>query len=32
MSKTERKIKEIIGNLRLIWKEPLLFISIIVIF
>jgi len=32
MSKTKRKIKEIIGNLRLIWKEPLLFISIIVIF
>ncbi|HAJ33206.1 MAG TPA: ABC transporter permease [Candidatus Atribacteria bacterium] len=32
MSKTKRKIKEILGNLRLIWKEPLLFISIIAIF
>jgi len=32
MSKTKRKVNEIIGNLRLIWKEPLLFISIIVIF
>jgi len=32
VSKTKRKIKEILGNLRLIWKEPLLFISIIAIF
>lgn len=32
MSKTQRKVNEIIGNLKLIWKEPLLFISIIAIF
>lgn len=32
MTKTNRKIQEIIGNLRLIWKEPLLFISILVLF
>ena len=32
MSNTQRKIREIIGQLRLIWKEPLLFISILAIF
>jgi len=32
MSKIQRKVNEMIGNLRLIWKEPLLFISIIAIF
>jgi len=32
MTKTNRKIQEIIGNLRLIWKEPLLLISILAIF
>ena len=32
MTKTNRKIQEIIGNLRLIWKEPLLFIAILAIF
>ena len=32
MSKLQRKVNEIIGNLKLIWKEPLLFISIIAIF
>ena len=32
MSKLQREVNEIIGNLKLIWKEPLLFISIIAIF
>ena len=32
MSKIQRKVNEMIGNLRLIWKEPLLFVSIIAIF
>src|SRR5665648_1206466 len=32
MNSSNRKIKEIIGNLRLIWKEPLLFVSILAIF
>lgn len=32
MTSTQRKIREITGQLRLIWKEPLLFISIIAIF
>jgi len=32
MSKLQREVNEIIGNLKLIWKEPLLLISIIAIF
>jgi iron(III) transport system permease protein len=32
MNSSKRKIQEIIGNLRLIWKEPLLFVSILAIF
>jgi iron(III) transport system permease protein len=32
VSKIQRKVNEMIGNLRLIWKEPLLFVSIIAIF
>ena len=32
MNSSNRKIHDITGNLRLIWKEPLLFISILAIF
>ncbi|MEX1347360.1 MAG: hypothetical protein AB1Z31_06465, partial [Desulfobacterales bacterium] len=32
MIKTSRKRQEIVGNLRLLWKEPLLLVFIIAIF